>query len=464
MTTPNTAANGGQIPDCPFCNGRAVEIGYEKNLTRCTECGATAASETWKSRASLAAALASEPQQEREAALADRDEVPYLIVFDDHDRQNELVYGGTRARYRFKEISASWNANLFVKIAGNSRDDKTPCYIAAPAPVLGMPDLASLQRFTVAGSQLGFARGPVEMVRFSDISALFAPQAPDTPVALKFDSHPSLSRATREASEEIAQFKSKLVAAPLPAAPAPTDSLISILEEISVTDLAYKQRDLAIKALEILAAPAPTEQAGELPPDEDEDEEDGESAWRRLALQFDGHRLQALGHLRALLADPAKHASAANEFLSAGPLSGDAVLAQRIDALAARQAPAEGEFAKVMSDVNVTHIACMMGNMIYNLAQKKGHMLTAADCEMFNNLRKQWDAARQAPDSRNAALELAARACEKRAEQRFSDHGITEPDTGAQYYYVREPGLYDWLDEEDDDCAEAIRALKGLAQ
>jgi hypothetical protein len=66
----------------------------------------------------------------------------------------------------------------------------------------------------------------------------------------------------------------------------------------------------------------------------------------------------------------------------------------------------------MMSDVNVTHIACMMGNMIYNLAQKKGHMLTAADCEMFNNLRKQWDAARPAPDSRDAALEEAAQLCE----------------------------------------------------
>lgn len=74
------------------------------------------------------------------------------------------------------------------------------------------------------------------------------------------------------------------------------------------------------------AAPAPTKQ----------EEEDGESAWRRLALQFDGHRMQAIGHIHMLLADQDKHASVAAEFLKAGPLSGEAVLAQRIAALASQ--------------------------------------------------------------------------------------------------------------------------------
>jgi hypothetical protein len=67
---------------------------------------------------------------------------------------------------------------------------------------------------------------------------------------------------------------------------------------------------------------------------EEEEEESAEDCWRRLALQFDGHRLQALGHLRALLSDPAKHAPLANAFLNAPPLSGDEVLAARIAALA----------------------------------------------------------------------------------------------------------------------------------
>jgi hypothetical protein len=70
-----------------------------------------------------------------------------------------------------------------------------------------------------------------------------------------------------------------------------------------------------------------------------EDEESAKDGWRRLALQFDGHRMQALGHLRAMLQDPAKHAPVATEFLGAPPLSGEKVLAQRIAALALQAAP-----------------------------------------------------------------------------------------------------------------------------
>lgn len=68
------------------------------------------------------------------------------------------------------------------------------------------------------------------------------------------------------------------------------------------------------------------------------DEEDATAAWRRLALQFDDHRMQALGHLRAMLADPQAHADRATVFLAAPPLSGEQVLAERIRALAAPQA------------------------------------------------------------------------------------------------------------------------------
>ncbi|AVG38504.1 hypothetical protein [Achromobacter insolitus] len=68
------------------------------------------------------------------------------------------------------------------------------------------------------------------------------------------------------------------------------------------------------------------------------DDEEATDAWRRLALQFDGHRMQALCHLRAMLADPQAHAERAAEFLAAPPLSGEQVLADRIRALAAPQA------------------------------------------------------------------------------------------------------------------------------
>ena len=75
-----------------------------------------------------------------------------------------------------------------------------------------------------------------------------------------------------------------------------------------------------------LAAPVPSE-----------DGTDFVDEWRRLALQFDGHRMQALGHLKSILHDPEIDRTAAIAFVSGPPLSGEEVLAQRIAALAAQQ-------------------------------------------------------------------------------------------------------------------------------
>lgn len=58
--------------------------------------------------------------------------------------------------------------------------------------------------------------------------------------------------------------------------------------------------------------------------------DDADAEWRRLALQFDGHRMQALAHLRGLLENPESHAEAVRAFLAAPPLSGEQVLANRI--------------------------------------------------------------------------------------------------------------------------------------
>ncbi|MFC3208087.1 hypothetical protein [Aquamicrobium soli] len=63
-------------------------------------------------------------------------------------------------------------------------------------------------------------------------------------------------------------------------------------------------------------------------------EEDTESQWRDLALQFDGHRIQAMCLLRAIAADKAGKAEI-EVFLSAPPLSGEQVLADRIAAIGA---------------------------------------------------------------------------------------------------------------------------------
>ena len=60
--------------------------------------------------------------------------------------------------------------------------------------------------------------------------------------------------------------------------------------------------------------------------------------WRRLALQFDNHRMQAIGHLKAVTNPSAcfDKYKAAKAFLSAPPLGGEEVLAQRIATLAAQ--------------------------------------------------------------------------------------------------------------------------------
>jgi hypothetical protein len=64
-------------------------------------------------------------------------------------------------------------------------------------------------------------------------------------------------------------------------------------------------------------------------------EEEEKPEWRPLAMQFDGHRMQAIGHLRCMVQDPQGHKEQAEKFLSAGPLSGEKVLAERIQAIAA---------------------------------------------------------------------------------------------------------------------------------
>ncbi|WP_158686373.1 ead/Ea22-like family protein [Cronobacter sakazakii] len=65
------------------------------------------------------------------------------------------------------------------------------------------------------------------------------------------------------------------------------------------------------------------------------DEHDSEMKWRDLALQFDGHRMQAICFLKQILKEtPETEFSSAREFLKAGPLSGEEVLRNRIAALA----------------------------------------------------------------------------------------------------------------------------------
>ena len=58
------------------------------------------------------------------------------------------------------------------------------------------------------------------------------------------------------------------------------------------------------------------------------------------------------------------------------------------------------------------------------------------------------------------ALTKAAEICRKRAAKRFEELGHTEPDTNASYYGGANEDILESLDEEDEDCALAIEALR----
>lgn len=63
-----------------------------------------------------------------------------------------------------------------------------------------------------------------------------------------------------------------------------------------------------------------------------EEAEELANDWRRLALQFDGHRMSALWFLKALVRSPgdAELTERADEFLKQPPLSGEQELANRL--------------------------------------------------------------------------------------------------------------------------------------
>ncbi|MDT0215832.1 hypothetical protein Q9R35_00715 [Alcaligenes sp. AB3] len=98
---------------------------------------------------------------------------------------------------------------------------------------------------------------------------------------------------------------------------APTDDWDSVLDCIKQYGMDCYQAALAAKA-----------------------DSSSEDQWRNLALQFDGHRMQALAWLKKLLPDlpdsPKK--ARAHAFLNMPPLNGETVLAKRIAALAQQDA------------------------------------------------------------------------------------------------------------------------------
>lgn len=69
------------------------------------------------------------------------------------------------------------------------------------------------------------------------------------------------------------------------------------------------------------------------------EETEATDAWRQLALQFDGHRMQALGYLKALLRGEKDMETGARGFIASPPIPGEQVLAERLAAIAWQPAP-----------------------------------------------------------------------------------------------------------------------------
>lgn len=89
-------------------------------------------------------------------------ECPHLIWFDDQDRKPIMLAGAGARRIAlkaFKDVSMSWNAHLFVRVAKNCRDDRFPCAELAPTqsasamPSVEDADLQEMEAF-VTGNGL----------------------------------------------------------------------------------------------------------------------------------------------------------------------------------------------------------------------------------------------------------------------------------------------------------------------
>ena len=106
--------------------------------------------------------------------------------------------------------------------------------------------------------------------------------------------------------------------------------------------------------------------------------------WRRLALQLDNHRMQAIGHLKAVT-NPAAcfdKYKAAKAFLNAPPLGGEEVLAQRIATLAAQTkqaaaAPAVPQGWKLVQIELLERIQESLGSFLSDQGWSQSDMDTA---------------------------------------------------------------------------------------
>lgn len=101
---------------------------------------------------------------------AEADAAVHLIYFDDADMRPEVWIGEGASRARFKAVSTSWNAHLFVKLESNSADDRWAKNNRAPASKgVAVPSVGDKADGSKAGGEArgtpGALRAPVKTVQ-----------------------------------------------------------------------------------------------------------------------------------------------------------------------------------------------------------------------------------------------------------------------------------------------------------
>ena len=133
--------------------------------------------------------------------------------------------------------------------------------------------------------------------------------------------------------------------------------------------------------------------------------------WRRLALQFDGHRMQAICFLKQILKElPASEFSSAREFLKSGPLPGEEVLRNRIAEIAALSQPAPvvpddvldalQKVARIRLDLNdfdgdrrgIADCLCDAEEALIEVVNRRAAMLNQAQEPTTDNNAQQFEA------------------------------------------------------------------------
>lgn len=216
-----------------------------------------------------------------------------------------------------------------------------------PVAWLRATDLERLAKPHVAGCAASLEKKPAK-----GFIPIFTTPQPAEPTQLGYtlsDVHEAYSRGKVAAATEPVKEDAK--------ASVPSDAdLMVIANEVveqwqqndDIPPMAWGFRDFLVSGMRALLARygQPAQPV----------EDDTENQLRRLALQFDGHRMQTIGWLKSVVEHlPEQVAAPVKDFLKAPPLSGEKVLSERLVAMA--QPAASAEPVRAPSDESLDNLA-----------------------------------------------------------------------------------------------------------